>query len=116
MKKSMVLIEVIFSIALFSVIALVTTKTLFSLYSKNQTTKNQTITNLKLESTRLFLIKNNDMSKLMLQDDKLYFNSNLLLTNVSVYSLVINNNIATFNICLKMDNVNKVCQKWKIII
>jgi hypothetical protein len=116
MKKSIVLFEVILSIAIFSIIALVTTKTAFTLYKKNSTTHLQTYSMIKLETTRLFLIKNNDFNKITLKDDKLYFEDALLLDNISSYSTQITNNIKTVDICIDTKIKDKICQQWKIKI
>jgi type II secretory pathway component PulJ len=114
MKKAIVLVEVILSIAIFSIIALVTTKTAFSLYKHNTLNQSQTYNNLKLESTRLFLIKNNDFSKVKFENSSLYYDNNLLLHNIESYSSSIQNNINTIDICIYIKTKDKICQTWKI--
>ncbi len=116
MKKSIVLIEVILSIAIFSIIAIVTTKTIFTLYKKNSTNQAYSYNNIKLETTRLFLTKNNDFSKIKFQNDKLYFENNLLLDNIVSYSTQIQNNINSIDICIHANKRDEICQVWKIKI
>ncbi|MEA3498201.1 MAG: hypothetical protein U9R16_03990 [Campylobacterota bacterium] len=111
MKRSIVLVELIFSIALFSIIAIYSMNILVSLYGKNNISTLQTQNNIKLETTRLFLIKNNNFTDIRYIDSTLYFKNNILLDEISKYSLTISNKIATIDICIKN---NTICQKWKI--
>ena len=111
MKKSVVLVEVIFSIVLFSIIIIGSMKMIFSLYEKNNTKTFQTHNNIKLESTRLFLIKNNNLSLLKLEDENLYFDENLLLDNISTFKISTDNSLSTIDICIYED---MICQVWKI--
>ena len=108
----MVLLELIFSIILFSIIGLIVTDISFNLYRKNTTKVYQTFTNLKLETTRLFLIKNG-LANIQYKDDSLYYSSHLLLDNITSYQVSLNNEIATIDICV---DANSVCQQWKIRI
>ncbi len=66
-----------------------------------------------LETTRLFLIKNNDFTKIQFKDEKLYFNNNLLLENISKFKTSQINNIKSISICIEND---EICQIWKIRI
>ena len=111
MKKSVVLVEVIFSIVLFAIIATYSLNILVVLFDKSKTTSFQLKTNLELESTRLFLVKNNDFSKLKYDNSVLRYNNHILLNNITKFNLSINNKIATINICIE----NNICQKWKIL-
>jgi len=111
MKKSVVLIEVIFSIVLFSIISIGTMKMIFSLYEKNNTKTFQTYNNIKLEATRLFLVKNNDFSKIKFEKKNLFFEDNLLLNSISMFNLTTSGTITNINICIYD---NKICQQWKI--
>jgi len=110
-KRSIVLLEVIFSIVLFSIIASYSMNILLSLNEKHSLTTFQTHNNIKLETTRLFLIKNNNFENIRYDNSILYFKHNILLDNISLYNLTILDNIATINICIYE---NKICQKWKI--
>jgi len=112
-KKSVVLIEVIFSIVLFSIIVIGSMKMVYSLYKTTNTNTFETVNNIKLESTRLFLIKNNDMTKLHLNEGELFFDDNLLLNEVSTFKITNSSNIANIHICLYED---VICQTWKIKI
>ncbi|MEA3513779.1 MAG: hypothetical protein U9R37_09280 [Campylobacterota bacterium] len=111
MKKSIVLFELILSIAIFSIIALYSTKYIFSLYKKNNDKAFITHNNILLETTRLFLIKNNDFTKLRYENENLYYDNNLLLNHISTFNITTNSDIGTFDICLYED---KICQEWKI--
>ena len=111
MKKATILVEVIFSIALFSIIISYSMNILLSLSQKENLTTFQTHNNIKMETTRLFLTKNNNFNNIKYEDSILYFNNNILLDNISLYDLNILNNIATINICIYK---NQICQKWKI--
>ena len=110
LKNSMVLLELIFSIVLFSIIGLMVIDISFNLYRKNSTKVYQTFTNLKLETTRLFLIKNG-LGNIKYSDDSLYFGADLLLDNISSYQISKSANIATIDICI---DENRICQQWKI--
>ncbi|MEA3554713.1 MAG: hypothetical protein U9R39_10005 [Campylobacterota bacterium] len=111
MKRAVVLLEVIFSIVLFSIIASYSVNILLSLNKKKNLTTFQTHNNIKLETTRLFLIKNNNFADIKYENSVLYFKNNILLDNISSYNLNILNKIATIDICI-YDNT--ICQKWKI--
>ena len=113
MRKSVVLVEVIFSIVLFSIIIIGSMKMIFSIYKTNNNKTFQTHNNIKLEATRLFLIKNNDnnLTELNINNTDLYFDEDLLLTNVTKYESTQNNNIQTIKICIEDD---KICQTWMI--
>ncbi|MEA2019595.1 MAG: hypothetical protein U9N59_14235 [Campylobacterota bacterium] len=84
---------------------------IFSLYEKNNTKTFQTHNNIKLESTRLFLIKNNEFSKLKIEDESLYYDENLLLDNISTFKIETEDSLNTIDICIYED---KICQVWKI--
>ena len=106
----MVLLELIFSIVLFSIIGLMVTDISFNLYRKNSTKVYQTFTNLKLETTRLFLIKNG-LGNIQHHDNSLYFGTDLLLDNISSYQVLTNGEVTTIDICI---DKNRICQEWKI--
>ncbi len=111
MKKAMLLIEVIFSIVLFSIIASYSMNILLSLNEKNVISTFQTHNNIKLETTRLFLLKNNNFEDIKYENSILYYKNNILLDNISLYNLNISNKIATIKICIYD---GKICQNWKI--
>ena len=111
MKRSMVLIELIFSIALFSIITIYSMNILLELQRKTQIKSSQTFRNLLLETTRLFLIKNYTKDNIKYAHGVLYFQNNILLDDISSYNLKVLNDIITIDICI---NHNKICQKWKI--
>ena len=111
MRKSVVLVEVIFSIVLFSIIIIGSMKMIFSIYEKNNTKTFQIHNNIKLEATRLFLIKNNNLIKLKIEDENLYYDENLLLDNISTFNITTNNLLSIIDICIYED---EICQVWKI--
>ena len=83
----------------------------YSLVQKNSTDTFIVQNNLILETTRLFLSKRNDFSKLTKSDANLYYESNLLLENISSYKISKSHDITTINICIYE---NEICQVWKI--
>ncbi len=88
-------------------------KMIFSLYQKNNTKTFQTHNNIKLEATRLFLIRNNDnnLTELKFIEDELYFEDSLLLDNILTYKIDTIDSLSTIDICIYED---KICQVWKI--
>lgn len=110
MKKSIVLLEVIISLILFSIIAIVSSKMVYSLIQRNHTDTFIVENNLILETTRLFVSKN-DFTKVQKRGENLYFDNNLLLENISKYESFKVSDIQTINICIYD---NKICQVWKI--
>jgi len=111
LKKSIVLLEVLVSLILFSIIAIVSSKMIFSLVQKSTNDTYILENNLLLETTRLFLSKQNDFSKLKQIDKNLYFDDNLLLENISKYKKSTYNELISINICIYKDSI---CQVWKI--
>jgi len=109
-KNSIVLIELLFSIVLFSIIGFMVVDITYNIYLKNKTETNTIYSNMLLETTRLFLLKNNHLNLLNLVDDKLYYDNNLLLDKVSSYTISLDD-ISTINICIED---NTYCQQWKI--
>jgi hypothetical protein len=110
-KRSIVLVELIFSLVLFSIIAFISVDMTLKLYKKNKTDTNIIKSNLLLESTRLFLMKNNNLKYTSFKDKKLFYKTNLLLTDVSRYILTTNLGINHIDICINDDTI---CQKWDI--
>jgi len=83
----------------------------YSLVQKNSTDTFIVQNNLILETTRLFLSKNSDFTKLVKSETSLYYDGNLLLENISLYDVSKANDIMTIDICIYD---NKICQVWKI--
>ncbi|MGB3751347.1 MAG: hypothetical protein WA945_07235 [Arcobacteraceae bacterium] len=113
MRKSIVLLEVIFSLLLFSIIAIVSSKMIFSVVKKNTTDTFVTQNNLVLETTRLFLSKQDDLTKVTFNDNALFFDNHLLLNNVSKYNTTEGGDVRTIDICIYEDTI---CQIWKMKI
>ena len=103
--------EVLVSLILFSIIAIVSSKMLFSLVQKSTNDTHILENNLLLETTRLFLSKQDDLSRLKQIDTSLYFDGNLLLENISKYKKSPKEKINLINICIYEDSI---CQVWKI--
>lgn len=113
-KQAFVLIEIIFAIALFSIIAFGSMKLILSLHKKNHLKSFNTQNLIKLETTRMFLEKNKQLENLKYQDESLYYNDYLLLNEVSKYEKTIsglNIDVEMINICIYDD---KICQEWAI--
>jgi len=111
LKKSIVLLEVLVSLILFSIIAIVSSQMVLTLGQKNTNDTFILENNLVLETTRLFLSKQNDFSKLRKIDTDLYFDGNLLLENISKFEVTNSSNIISVNICIYEESI---CQIWKI--
>ena len=116
MRKSVILLELIFVIVLLSIIFLTTTKFIFAIYDKNKSNYTTNLTKIEFESTRLFLInllkEDRNLNSITYLDNKIYFNDNILQDNVTSFSKLENNGIYTINICVKLHN--NICQKWVI--
>jgi len=111
MKKSMVLLELIVSLLLFSILAISSSKMAFLLIKENKDTSLMVQNNLILETTRLFFTKHLNFVAYNLIDSKLYFESHLLLENISKFELTDVGEIRTIDICIYEDSI---CQVWKI--
>ncbi len=112
-RDSMVLVEVVFSVVLFSIVLIYSMNILLSLQSKSKTSLSYTYNNINLESTRLYLQKNNEKDKIRYQDDILFYDNNILLDKVTVFEISLNGAIGDINICI--DTINTTCQRWKIV-
>jgi len=110
-KQGVILLETILSIALFFIILSITTNLLFKLQEKSKRIASRSINLLSLEATKQFLHNNKNFDKLIYSDNALFFDGNLLLKNVSTYSINLNPTIVTIDICI---DENTVCSKWKI--
>jgi type II secretory pathway component PulJ len=102
-KKGFSVIELIFSIALASIILFSTLSILKVLHQENQKTLHFTLTKIDFETTRLFLehtIKEDlTLSNLTLTNAILSYNGNPLMKNVSSLTKDIEANGITLTIC-----------------
>ncbi len=116
MRISLILLELIFSIVLLSIIFLTTTKVLFEVNKKNKSDFTTNLTKIEFETTKLFLTatlqKDKNLNQIIYNDNKLFFNTNLLQDNVTAFSIKQNNQIYTIDICI--DLYNNICQTWII--
>ncbi|MGB5867832.1 MAG: hypothetical protein WBG69_08200 [Arcobacteraceae bacterium] len=111
MKRSIVLLELIVSLLLFSLIAIGSSKMIFTLVHKNKENTFIVENNLILETTRLFITKQKYFSNIVLRGTELYFQNNLLLENISKYEIIQNSNFYIIDICIHKDTI---CQTWKM--
>ncbi len=110
-RKAIVLFELIISIFILSVISIYSLKFTNTIYHQN--IKNLTLNFLKLdlESTQLYIEENGINNIIFNQDNnKIYVNNNLLLDNVTSYSLSTIDNLNKIDICYKLKY--ETCQKW----
>ena len=111
-RRSIVLIEVIFSIVLFSIVLIYSMNILISLQSKSNSSLVFTYNNINLETTRLYLQKNNQKEKIRCQNGVLFYDNNILLDKVTTFELSFGNEFSYINICI--GKINKTCQAWNI--
>jgi len=104
-KKSITLIEIIFSIVLLSIVLISSADIILHLNKKNNEDQELLVQKIDFESTRLFLQKNKNLDKLTFLNNTLYYKNDILLKNVYTFSR--NNNI--ISLCIK--NKIKNCQE-----
>jgi hypothetical protein len=116
MKKSLLLIELIFSIVILSIIFLTTNSLITDIYKKNKTNFDINITKLEFETTKLFLTKTlktfHNLNKISYKQNNLYFENNLLQKRVTSFVINKQNNLYKIDICIKISK--NICQKWII--
>jgi len=111
MRSSVVLLEVIISLVLFSLLAFGTMEFLFSMRKGTYDTSFSLTNLLKLESTKMFLTHNNDLSKLQYTNGSLFYSGDLLLDKVSSFQRIDTIVFSAIDICIQDD---RICQHWKI--
>jgi type II secretory pathway component PulJ len=109
MKKSILLLELIISIILISIISLISLNFTFYLYKQNNRNLNLNMAKIDLESTKLFLQKNN-LAMISFNQNKLLYNNHLLLDNITKYKLSNENNLTFIDICIKKKY--EICTNW----
>lgn len=109
-KQGIILLETILSIALFFIIVSVSTKFLTELQKKSHSVFVNTTVLLQLEATKQFLSNNKNLNRLVFNEQKLFYNGDLLLEKVTSFQLSKSENINSIEICI-YDNV---CSQWKI--
>jgi hypothetical protein len=105
-SKSFVLVEVIFSVVLFSIIMFYTLNSTLTLQIENKKSYERLTNIILLESTKIFLEKKNNFSPIKFEDDKLYYDNNLLLSGIKSYSLSNDAKFKVIDICLLESQVN----------
>ena len=102
-KRAFTLLELLFSVAIGSLILFSTLSILKVLSQENQKTFNLTVDKIDFETTRLFLghkIKEDStLSKLALLEQTLRYDGNILIQNVTSLSKTDNGNGVTLKIC-----------------
>lgn len=111
MKKGTILLETIFSIALFSIIAFYSINIILDLSQKNHSEIDNLNNILKLETTRLFIQKHTLEDVRYENNTLIYKGQNILLDNVSSFVFSKNGKLLNINICLEK---NGICQRWII--
>ncbi len=114
MKKSVILLELIFSILLLSIIFLTSSKFIFEVYEKNKTNYTANLLKIEFESTRLFLLKlltrEHNLNNITYKNKKLYYNSSILQNNVVNFEIQKDNNLYNINLCINTNPT--ICQVW----
>jgi len=114
MYRSMILLEIIFTVVLLSIIYLTTAKFIFAVNEKNKINYTTNLTKIEFETTRLFLLttlkKEQNFNKIKYIDKKLFFNDDLLQNNVESFSLTKIDDSYKVDICIKL--FDNICQSW----
>lgn len=113
MKSSFTLIEIIISTIIISIVVATTFNIMLMINKKNNTTYNQTITKIDIESTRLYLqkqfIKYRDLKSLRYDNQNLFYNNALLLKNISSFEKIKYKQHIQIDFCIK--NSENICTK-----
>lgn len=106
MKNSFTLIEVIFTITIFSIISISIVTFLKTINEKNLSDYKKEVYTLDINSTFLLLEKNMYMiDKVKLKENKLFLENIVLLEDVSKFEIIKNKKIYYIKICI--DNLCK---------
>ena len=115
-KKSISLIELLFTIVISSILLISISNLSLDLNINNSNKYHKNIVKIEFESTRLFLQKricnDKNLDNLYYSDNTLFYKSSILLKNVSLYNKKIENKIIVLNICIK--NKIKMCQTIRL--
>ena len=116
MKKSIILLEIIFTVVLLSIIYLITVKYIYTINEKNKTNYTTNLTKIAFETTRLFLISTlkaeQNLNQISYRDKQIFYNDKLLQNKVESFDLTKINDIYKVNICINLSN--NICQTWII--
>ncbi|MGM0518074.1 MAG: hypothetical protein ACQERD_00355 [Campylobacterota bacterium] len=113
MKNSFSILELLVALFISSIIIVYSATFIKELHFLNFNKQQTQIQKLELLSTKLFLEKKlNIQNRLSYKNSSLYFDNNLLLKNISSFSININSNI--LNISIKIND--KISQDWSFKI
>lgn len=111
MKSSFSIFELIISLIVSSVIIIYSAKYLKEIYLENKNVQNIEVLKVDLNSTKIFLQRNIDkIDKISFSTNNLYFDNNLLLSNVKDFQISKKDNYV--DIFINLDD--KIVQNWKI--
>ncbi len=117
MKKSIVLLELIFAIVLLSIIYLTTTKFLFAINEKNRSDFATNLTKIEFETTKLFLTnilrEEKNLNNISYSNKNIFYNANLLQNNVTSFEIS-QYNETTYKIDICINIYNDICHSWNI--
>lgn len=115
-KQASILLEVVFSIAILSIVVINAMLIYKEFFEINHSEFNQELHKLELLNTKYFLEKNiqtlNDVNKLSYTHTKLYFNHHLLLQNITSYELKHASHNVTISLCLN----EQICKNWVFLL
>ncbi|MCK9337620.1 MAG: hypothetical protein M0P43_07310 [Arcobacteraceae bacterium] len=113
MKKGILLLEMILSIAILSFVGIYFNLHISNLYTQNKNQHEINISLITLESTRIFIDKKlqngYSINSFTLNGNTLYFEGNVLLLNVDYFNISSQNSKHKIDISI---NQNKVVEQW----
>ncbi|VAY88053.1 hypothetical protein MNB_ARC-1_755 [hydrothermal vent metagenome] len=118
MKKSIILLELIFTMVLLAIIFSTTTKFLFAINNKSNSDFTTNLTKIEFESTKLFLVNTlhheNKLTKITYSNNKLFYDTILLQNNITYFELIYNNSSNTYTVKICINLYQNICQEWII--
>ena len=112
--NSFILLEIVFSIILLSIIFITSTKLILDINKKNKNNYSNNISKLELETTKLFLLNKlhseYNLNYITYSDDKVFYDSNILLKNVTDFRIKKEDN--TYNVYICINIYNEFCLNW----
>lgn len=106
---SFISIEIIITLVVSSMIIISTLVFQTNIYQEDKNNREIEILKIDLLASKIFLERNiKDISKLYLSEDTLYFDSSVLLKNISDYTFEIKNDFIKITFIID----NKIKQEW----